>query len=187
MKGGARGALFVHTRQFVLAQGGRAVWERIEEQLPPRDRKLLDGGLLVGRWYPVGAWNRLISVYVREFYPNRIQELARYTASEDVNALFKLVLKLGKPEMLLRRAHALYARYFNTGKLASLELGPRNWRLILEAPVGEEAGPGVTTCTHGISGWITQGLELTGVKKSSVSQVRCRFRRARHCEYIARW
>jgi hypothetical protein len=187
MRGGARGALFVHLRQFVLTQGGHAAWARVEEPLPPRDRKLLDGGMLVGRWYPVGAWNRLLASYVREYYPTRMQELARYTAVEDVNALFKLVLKLRKPEMLLRRAHALYARYFNTGKLASVELGPRNWRLILEAPVGEEAGPGVTTCTHGVSGWITQGLELAGVKTAQVAHVRCRFRRARRCEYIARW
>jgi hypothetical protein len=186
-RGLCKGTLFVHTRQFVLATGGRAAWDHIEARLPARDRKLLDGLMLVGRWYPIGAWNRLIDSYVTEFHPTRMMELARYTATEDLSAMFKRVLKLGSPEMILRRSNALYTRYFKCGVMDAQELAPRRWSLILDAPMGAETGPGAITCTHGICGWIMEGLSLTGVRGAQILHARCRFGGARYCEYEAAW
>jgi hypothetical protein len=186
-RGLCKGTLFVHTRQFVLSTGGNAAWSAIEDQLPSRDRKLLDGLMLVGRWYPIGVWNRLLDAYVGRYHPTRMLELARYTATQDLNVLFKRVLKLGAPEMLLRRSNALYSRYFKGGLLDAEEVAPRRWHLILDAPTSEESGPGAITCTHGICGFLIEGLALTGVRGAQIFHARCRFGGAKYCEYEATW
>jgi len=186
-RGLCKGTLFVHTRQFVLATGGRAAWERIEARLPSRDRKLLDGIVLAGRWYPIGVWNRLIDAYVAEYHPTRMMELARYTATEDLSALFKRVLRLGSPELILRRANALYSRYFKCGVIDAQEVARRRWSLVLDAPTGIESGPGAITCTHGVCGWIMEGLELSGVRGAQILHARCRFGGGRYCEYEVAW
>jgi hypothetical protein len=186
-RGLVKGALFIHTRQFVIARGGHDAWSAMEARLPARDRKLLDGILLAGRWYPIGAWNRLVDAYVARFHPTIMMELARYTAEQDLGLLFKSVLKLGSPALLLRRSQALYSRYFKAGVLAAEEMAPREWELTLDAPKGEEYGPSAITCTQGICGWLLVGLELSGVRGAQIVHERCRFGGGRYCDYSVQW
>jgi hypothetical protein len=188
--GRAKGTTFLHMREFVIRYHGDEAWAAVLEKLPERDRILLDGNLLlVGGWYPVGAWNRVLNAFLPATYADvdaGMTKVASYISEKDLNMLFKIVLKMGSPEFLLKRTGSIWSRYFDTGTLTYEEVAPRHWRLTLEVPRGEEDAPDYFTCAPGVSAWITQGLRLTGVD-GKVEHVNTREGASLVYEYRAGW
>jgi hypothetical protein len=164
--GRAKGTIFLHLREFIVRYHGEDAWAQVMAQLPPDDRSLLeDGYLLVGGWYPVGAWNRLLNIFLPAHYADvdvAMGRVAGYISEKDLNMLFKIILKMGSPEFLLKRTGSIWSRYFDSGALTQREIEPRHWRLQLEIPASPEV-PDRLTCGPGVAAWITQGLRLTGV------------------------
>jgi hypothetical protein len=185
-----KGTLLKNLGEFVVERHGPAAWREVVDALPEDDRAIIDGLLLVGGWYPVGAWNRCVAGYIKRFAKDADAEMtavARHIADRDLNTLFKVMLKMGSAEFVLGRTDSLWSRYFDVGKFENDELAKRHWSLKLTAPVGEDEAPGELTCGPGVCGWLTQALELTGVEAPRVVHARCRFRAAPSCEYDVTW
>lgn len=113
-------------------------------------------------------------------------ELARHISDRDLNTIFKLVLKIGSPHMLLRRGPSLWARYYDTGIVESEQLAPHQWQMTLDAPTDPEEAANRFICAQGVCGWVEHGLELTGVT-GTCQHVECRFQGADRCRYDVRW
>ena len=186
-RGTAKGALFLHARKFVMRLGGERAWLALLAGLRVADRDFLEGRISVGEWVPVGTWNRLMNAFVEGQGGDAAIELSRFVAAEDLNFLFKMLLKMGSPEFVLKRTSAIYLRYFDSGEFVTEELAPREWRLTLTAPTDEEAGPSEVVCTYGVCGWLVEALVRTGAKSAQVRHVKCRFHGAPRCEYKATW
>ncbi len=189
MSGQGKGMLLVNLRGFVEAHEGAARWRSLVDGLQPADREVIDGMVLTGGWYPVGVWNRVVASYLFG-HPDpgkHMTALARHIADKDLNTLFKVILRMGSPAFVLGRTDSLWQRYFDVGKMTHREVAERNWHLTLAAPTAENEGPSEWTCGPGVSGWLTQALELTGAKTGRVAHTRCRFHGAIACEYEARW
>jgi hypothetical protein len=183
----AKGSIFVHTKKFVATKRGPQAWPTLLGQLPAEDRQTLEGPMAGATWYPVGLWNRLMRKFVAANGGEVAIELSRYIAAEDLNFIFRMLLKMGSPEFVLKRVSAIYLRYFEAGALTATENSPRDWTLKLDAPREENGGPGEVVCTYGVCGWITEALARTGAKKPQVVHTRCRFRNAPACEYHVTW
>jgi hypothetical protein len=185
-----KGTLLKNLGEFVVERHSPAAWRAVVDALSPDDRAIIDGLLLVGGWYPVGVWNRCVAGYITRYATDADAEMtavARHIADRDLNTLFKVMLKMGSPEFVLGRTDSLWSRYFDVGEFANEEIDKRRWALKLNAPVGEDDAPGELTCGPGVCGWLTQALELTGVKAPRVVHTRCRFRAAPACEYEVTW
>jgi hypothetical protein len=185
----AKGTIFLHLREFVVTYHGNEAWERLLAELPASDRTMLDGNfLLVGGWYPVGVWNRLLNTFLPANYADvdaGMTKVARYISEKDLNMLFKIILKMGSPQFLLKRTGSIWSRYFDSGALTHHEVEPRHWRLTLEVPAGPDI-PDRLTCGPGVAAWITQGLRLTGVD-GTVEHVDTHLGRTHVYEYRATW
>jgi hypothetical protein len=187
--GQVKGSLLIHLHHFVVRSHGEAVWQDVLELLPPEDRKVLGGILIMGGWYPIGVWNRALERYLPAHFAHPMKgmtELSEDIAREDLTTLYKLILKVGTPGFMISKSGSLWARYFDTATLVPRELGPRKWHLELEGPRLEDEAPSAYTCEAGVCGWLTSGLKLTGTKLSIV-QTRCRFGGSPICEYEASW
>jgi hypothetical protein len=185
-----KGTLLKNLGDFVVERHSASVWRAVVDSLPADDRAIIDGLLLVGGWYPVGLWNRCITSYIARYAKDADAEMtavARHVAEHDLNTLFKVLLKMGSAELVLRRSDSLWSRYFDVGKFENRELAKRKWALKLTAPTGEEEAPGELTCGPGVCGWLAMALELTGVKAPRIVQTRCRFRSSPSCEYEVTW
>ena len=185
-----KGTLLKNLGDYVVEHHSQAAWRAVVDELLPDDRAIIDGLLLVGGWYPVGVWNRTIACYIARYAKDADAEMtavARYIAERDLNTLFKVMLRMGSAEFVLGRTDSLWTRYFDVGRLENDELDKHHWRLRLTAPVGVEEAPGELTCGPGVCGWLTQALQLTGVKAPKVVQARCRFHAAPACEYDVTW
>lgn len=185
-----KGTLLLNLRAFVEKRRGAPVWRRLVEAQRPADRAVFEGLLLPAGWYPVGVWNRALTTYLTEHAPEpprEMLEIARFVADRDLNTLFKVLLRMGSPEFVLKRTDSLWTRYFDAGTFMHEQAGPRFFRLALEAPKGEDLAPSEWTCNQGVCGWITQALHLTGARQGAVIHTACRFHNAARCEYEARW
>ncbi|HZS37691.1 MAG TPA: hypothetical protein VFF06_12730 [Polyangia bacterium] len=184
VEGRAKGSLFVQTRRFV---GGDAKWRELLAKLPPADQRVLDEPFASNGWYPVALWNRLMDSFLAREGGPKVTELSRYIAAEDLNIVFKMLLKMGSPEFVLRRTEAIYLRYFDVGQFVALEQEPRKWKLTLEGATTREGAPGPVVCAWGVPGWLTEALVRTGAKGVRVTHARCRFQGAPKCEFSTSW
>lgn len=189
MRGQSKGSILIHARDYVLERLGTNGWERILQELHPDDRALFGGVLLSASWYPVVHWNRLMDASLPRLGrdPNEgMRVLAGHIAKQDLNTVYRLVLKLGSPEFILKRTGQLWSRYYDTGTLTPKEIGPSRWKLELDAPVHIESAPSHYTCGPGVSAWVASGLHLSGTK-AEVVESRCRFREGHRCEFDVSW
>src|SRR4051795_11848786 len=102
-----KGTLLKNLGEFVVERHSPAAWRAVVDSLPPDDRAVIDGLLLVGGWYPVGIWNRAVTAYLQKYAPgssgSEMTAIARYIADRDLNTLFKVLLKMGSAEFVLGR------------------------------------------------------------------------------------
>jgi hypothetical protein len=189
MAGNSKGSILIYTREFVQTRLEAGAWERVLAQLEPEDRALFAGVPLASSWYPVAHWNRLMGVVlpmISHDPAESMRVLAGYIAQSDLSSVYKLVMKLGSPEFLLKRTGQLWSRYYDAGSLTPEEVGPQHWRLNLTGPVSMEAAPDAYTCGPGVTAWVANGLLLSGTK-ARVVETRCRFRGSPRCEYDVSW
>jgi hypothetical protein len=188
-----KGSLLVHVKAWVVREQGKEGWEAVAAALPAADRAVLTGLLLGGGWYPVGIWNRSLNAYNERFAPSErerqrsMTEMSAWVAQEDLSTIFKVLLRIATPAMVLERTPGLWSRYFDVGQIKARELGERRWEMVLEAPVGsDDDSPGENTCKYGVPGWLTRALDLSGARPQ-IAKTRCRLRGAPTCGYEVKW
>ena len=185
-----KGSILTHLRAYVESSYGSRVWQEMLEASSPDDRGVHEGIVLAGGWYPVGVWNRALAWLLPRYHgkspDEEMRRVAAFIADRDLNSVYKMVLRLGSPEFLLRRTDALWSRYFDGGKFGSAEDGPKRFKLWLDAPGGLDV-PDRFTCDPGVCAWIEMGLRNTRVTTGSVRHVDCRFNNGQRCEYVATW
>jgi hypothetical protein len=186
--GRCKGSILVHLRAYAEKSYGVPAWQSMLADATPEDRAILDGIVIAGGWYPVGVWNRALgSLLARHTVAidAEMRKVASYIADRDLNSVYKMILRLGSPEFLLRRTDSLWSRYFDSGRFTHEELGAKRFKLLLEAPRTADS-PDRLTCGPGVSAWIEMGMKNTGVE-GRVQHVDCRFENGQRCEYIATW
>lgn len=189
MKGQVKGSVLMHTRDDVLERLGTEGWARVLEKMVPEDREFFAGVILGGGWYPVVHWNRLNEIVLPRLgrdSADGMRHLAAYIAQRDLSSVYRLVMKLGSPEFILRRTGQLWSRYYDTGMLKPIEITNSRWKLELTAPTHIEEAPSAATCTAGVTAWVGSGLLLSGTK-ATVVESRCRFREGARCEFDVSW
>lgn len=185
-----KGSLLVNLRTFVAQESAApGAWDALLAKVPSSDRTVLSGIILVGGWYPVGVWNRALDTYLPSNFKDPdagMAKLASFVAERDLPTLFRLVLKIGTPDFVMSRTPSLYNRYFDAGSFTPSKVEANHWHAALAVDRDVEAGPGLFSCDAGITAWLTQALQLTGVN-ARVHHSACRFRMNRQCEYELRW
>jgi len=187
--GKAKGSVLLPLRSFIEKFNGADAWQDVMNGVLPEDRAVLSGLVIHGGWYPVGVWNRALSTYLKQHYTSvdeGMRQVSQFIANEDLNSVYKMVLRLGSPEFLLKRTDSLWSRYFDSGKMFAEETSPRRWKLTLDAPIGENEAPSYLTCGPGVSAWVGHGLHLTRTE-ARVEHVRCRMSTGGSCEYRVQW
>jgi hypothetical protein len=186
--GRCKGSILVHLRAYAESTYGTAAWASVVADASAADRAILDGIVIAGGWYPVGVWNRTLGALLERHtvtIDSEMRKVASYIADRDLNSVYKMILRLGSPEFLLRRTDSLWSRYFDSGRFTHQEIGPKRFKLSLEAPSTGDT-PDRLTCGPGVSAWIEMGMKNTGVD-GRVQHVDCRFTNGARCEYLATW
>ncbi len=143
-------------------------------------RKLIATG-----WYPVEWYRELLAAMVDKSGRNAdefTRELGRRAAMQDINGVYKALLKLVKPATLLSLYSRLFSNYYSKGKLL-VEADSRNYaRIMLRDCEGFDHNMYVE-----ILGSAEQYLELTGAMRVLVQLVSGGRDGMSHATYEGRW
>ncbi len=192
-RGHVKGSLILHGRDYVVETRGAAAWQTILGALSADDRAIYDGIVMASSWYPVAAWNRITEHVVGEGGPQASAEMRRFSSfisERDLSTIYKVLLKLASPEMLLRRTHSLWSRYFDSGTFEVVREAPRRFEMRLTAPVHHDEAPSRRICAEGVDSWLVKALHMTGAIQPEVQHEHCRFDGGGGggtCSYVAQW
>jgi hypothetical protein len=177
-------------KDFVERKYGAEGVEVLLRDAQPHDVSVFRGLILRAGWYPVGTWNRLSEAFVTNLAGGDVEaynEMGVYVAEQDLNTIYKLLLKLASPTMLMPRLGWLWDRYFDFGKLETEQKDDRLFLVRLNAPTDVDAGLSRLTCSVGIPGWFQRAVVMTGATGAAVRHHACRFDGARCCEIDIAW
>jgi|GEM_PF-1321575 len=189
-KASAKGNALAGLKRYVEQQHGEAGVAAWLRAAPAEDGALIRGLVLANAWYDVAMWNRLTDAYVAALGGGdraSFRPLAHDVAANDLNVIFKVLLKIATPEILMGNAPRLYARYFDSGRVEARQRGPRRFAVDVVAPTALDAAPNRVTCEAGIPAWLERGLLLTGAASPVATHRACRFDGARACEIEVTW
>jgi hypothetical protein len=104
-----RGAVLLGIPTAVPKLWGAAAWPGILERLSPELReRFVRGEIVTSGWYPAEWFVALHDAVAAQCGPGSAPKLGRQTSIQDVNALFKFVLKLFSPETVIAQAPRLW-------------------------------------------------------------------------------
>ncbi|MEW5855158.1 MAG: hypothetical protein AB2A00_40655 [Myxococcota bacterium] len=186
IKGNALGGL----KRYVEETHGAAGFERWLADVPKQHQEAVRAIVLPAAWYPVLTWNVVLQRYVDVFgagKPESFKPVAEFIAANDLTKIFKVLLTLASPSMVLGRVGFLWERYFDVGTLSSVQRTAKSYVITLDAPTGQAEGPDKIICSVGVPQWLVRALQMTGAKSATASHVRCRFNGAPKCETEMSW
>lgn len=180
-----RGRTLVPVRAFLKESFGEQGWKRVLGELAPPDRAVLDGLIVPDAWYERRLHSELLDHTFR-LWRREVPDLGRLlgarVAGHHDRFYLRPLIRLGGPNMIVRRAAALYRDYFQGGAMEVLERRDTGARLRLDDPNALR-----WFCSETLPGFCLEILRLTGRPVVHAKQVVCRFEGADHCELDLEW
>jgi hypothetical protein len=164
---------------------GEAGMERLLGQVTPELRATLEAGIAKAKWYPFEQFIELNVVLDRLFGKGDlglIRELGRFGADANLTTIYRLFFKVGTVHWILGRAVRLWSAHYDSGFLEVMTRGPRTTVLRIRG----FATPDKVHCMA-VMGWCERSIELSGGKRVTISEPRCRTQGDELCQLEAAW
>ena len=164
-----KGINLTTTVSFIEEEFGESAKEAWLEGLDDETRHAFQYAL-ASSWYPLELfWTNGLNA-CRRFAPDRLIEVVRkwgqHSAKTQLTGIYRLLLKLGSPNMMLSAAPKMWGTFNNEGTIS--------------APVNEK-GHGVVKIEgmslrdplfgENLSGWIEETIRLTGIKNVTTTVI----------------
>ncbi len=144
------------------------------------------GHIMANNWYPFQPIMVEPTSKVCElFYGGNIRGawvVGRYSADYGLSGIYKIFVKVGSPDFILKRASTILSGYYSPCKLSVTESGPG--KAILQ--ITEFPEPSMLVESR-IGGWMQRALEIHGCKSPQVKVTRSMTRGEPVTEYDATW
>lgn len=165
----ARGTNFVLAREYVVAQHGDAVWERVLARLAPGHRAVWESASVVIRTYDFAAFKAAAAALAAETGEGEatLARMYAYIADRSLNGLYKAFFRLANPAFVIGNFPRLWGRFFTTGTVDVPAAGRERaeLRFVLPEIFLSWLGP---ACL----GYSTKAVEMAGGRDVTVRELR---------------
>ena len=154
-------------------------------QCTPDLRHSIEAGLSKAKWYPFEQFVELNVTIDRLFGRGDlgvVKALGRFGADANLTTIYRLFFKVGSPQWILGRAVRLWSAHYDSGYL---EVATRGMRAAV-LRVRNFATPHVAHCLS-VAGWAERSIELSGGKRPSFVESKCRIRNDDLCQFDVSW
>ncbi len=183
-----KGSALLHGMTFLASRQGEAALEQFKLSLPPSLGAVVRIGIHAHGWYPVPVWNALLAEVERTCGgAASVREVAAFIAQKDLTAPYRVLLSIGSPTILFRRAGLFWSKYFDGGSFEGSPEGPNRFRTLLRAGVDPASDPSPLTCSIAVPAWQEHAMKLTGATGGRSRHVKCRYDQNLACEFEIRW
>jgi hypothetical protein len=180
-----KGSLMAARPRYLREHWGQTAVDQVVASVGDDARPLLTNEVLPFRWYPMALMaeiDRAIIEGPMQGDVSRMKAFGSEIARYDLPTLYKMLFRFGTPSFVVKRLNIAYATYIDGG------------RVQIEVPAREQARVTLHDavlpnylCTHGISGWITAALELSGANHVQVEESQCLHEGAPRCCWDSHW
>jgi hypothetical protein len=147
-------------------------------------RQAIEGGILPSSWYPFAIFLDVSGTAERLFGTGDysvVRRMAAHSARVNMPTVYKIFLRLGSPEFLLKRTAQIWQVQYDSGVATSI---PTDGGGSVE--VRDFGQPDPLHC-QGITGFMEECLRLTRAKGVLVAHVKCRCQGGDVCRWDATW
>jgi hypothetical protein len=180
-----KGNLLAARPRYVREQWGEEAVRDVSSRLDTSVRQLFDRAILPFSWYSFSDLAAIDKAIVQGPMGGRVADMKHFGATiarYDLSSLYKMLFKLGSPEFVMKRVGVVYRTYIKGGGIAAADV--RRGEAIVRLTDGSLPN---YFCTHGVPGWFTAALELSGGKSVEVNETECMHAGARACVWRAKW
>lgn len=182
-----KGSALIHGRAWIEERFGGEAFTSYVEGLDPEAQALTRGTLHGHSWYPVRLWNHMAEKVIAAGGVEALREFAKVVAQRDLSLPYRVLLSVGSPTTLFRRAGLLWTKYFDGGVFETVPEADNRFRHFLRAGTDPTSDPGRLTCEVAIPAWQEQSLVLAGATGGRSRHLDCRFAGKAACEFFVTW
>src|SRR5215470_2696835 len=158
-----KGTAVLGTMDAIRARAGKEELERILAHLDDDTREVFEESISPSSWYSCDAFARFLEADVRETAGGNEQELIRRSEAvieKHLNGIYKIFVRLGSPEFVIRRIAAVHSTYFDGVQIIPEMRGPNSATIQY---VGFSRNHRILGFV--ILGFFRKALEISGAKK----------------------
>ncbi len=181
-----KGAAIITMPLFIKDRFGEEGLSQWIDALTQEARKVYRASVLVSSWYPLKAF--LIEPIRRMcdlFYAGDLKgarESGRFSADYSLKGIYKIFVKLGSPESMLRRAGAILPIYYTPSEMKVVEC--RKGQGIMQIIKFQDMDQ---VLEIRIAGWMERAIEISGGKLPNIKITRSLTTGDSLSEFLATW
>jgi hypothetical protein len=159
-------------------------WREYLEALSGSTRQIIETGILKSSWYPFEAFLDVSGTAERLFGDGDYQvvrAMAARSARVNMPTLYKIFLRLGSPEFMMKKVASLWQVHYDSGVATSIA-GDHRGRV----DVVDFGRPDPLHC-NGITGFMEECLRLVSITRFEIIHTKCRCRGDDVCRWDSTW
>lgn len=155
--------------------------------LPEKSRKIMMDGLKTNLWYPIEDAAIMPTQMIGEvFYDGDIQkgawECGKYSAEVALKGIYKVYVKLSKPEHIIDRASRIFSAYYQPSEMSVSDKGKN----FVQLSVTKFPTPS-SVIEYRIAGWMQTAMEISGCNNVKVEITKSLAKGARETTFHVSW
>lgn len=161
-----KGTAVLDTFEAIKARAGKAELDKIISHLDPEAQEVFRRPISPSSWYSCDAFSRFLEADIRETAGGNEQELvkrAQAVIEKQLSGIYKMFVRLGSPEFVIRRIAAVHSTYFDGVQIIPEMKGPKSATIQY---VGFSRNHRIMG--FAILGFFRKALEISGAKKAHV-------------------
>jgi hypothetical protein len=171
---------------FISGRFGKEAFHHWLNTLSDGAKKVYGGSILAGSWYPV---KEIMVEPTRKmcelFYHGDLRgakEGGRFSAEKGLKGVYRIFVKFGSPEFLIRRASTIFTSYYQPSEMKVVSEGDR--KAVVHITNFSEPSQLIE---NRIAGWMERALEISGCKGVKIQISQSLAKGAPYTEFIATW
>ncbi len=162
-----KGEVLVSLPLFILKKFGKQEYERWLKYLLPEAKAIYSTPINKSDWYPIrSALIEPTNMICKLFYSKNLKgafECGRFSAEYGLKGLYKVLVKLSSPDVLINRASKIMRNYYQPSEIEVVARGKNSSKLRIAV------FPEMTECIEQrIAGWMQRAVEISGSSRVDV-------------------
>jgi hypothetical protein len=161
-----KGSVVLDSVTGIIRRDGERGYQEMVAQLDAETKKLFQTTISASSWYSLDLFLRFVALELRRTAGGDEQVLvarSEKVVERQLRGMYKIFVKLGSPEFLMKRIAAVHMTYFTGVKMEFTTSGPRGAVVRFTGFAPEHRLIGFT-----LIGFFRKALELSGAKECDV-------------------
>lgn len=181
-----KGSAIASIPKFIENKQGKDGLNRWLNSLSPASKGIYSNMIMANQWYSYAdSMDEPVKKMVDMFYrgdPRGAWESGKYSADIGLNGVYKIFVKAGSPEFIMKRAPSIMAGYYNPSQINLIESSAK--KCVIQISNFQ----GITPLIEArLGGWMERALEINGCKNLRVEITKSLTKGSPCSEFVITW